>query len=410
MGEVIMPQQERAAEPEEINDLPEIVTPDEVISKIARLELGQLIIANEMINASDLTDAERVERVQQLDQIALNLTGSEASTFGYRFPDELIAVTRKEGYHEVDKIEKVGEHVFGFRLLSNGKILITRPDGVITLDQDSRNRNFAEDDKKTFPLSFDHMIRFLVSPADYSRIYTESNTLVFGNSETGEGYFAKKGDEIQFRGKHLVIKGHDGFYFCDFMPGAPTPIIGKKIFDMKAACDFQVFSDGKMIVAGGEKLMTFDLSDDGRITQTSSTTEAEMRALGIEDDDGHLFISGNEFATKTRQNQIVLWHLDEDRKWHPELLFTSKFPIKDFNILPDGTLIVLNDNLIIKQSPEDGGGIFELLISYASTNTRPRSLRVSPAGKIFVLFEKEEPGSEMYIKVYDGKPVEEENG
>jgi len=89
MAEQISPQQERVGFSEEIIPQPEIIQSERMATTISRAELGQLVSLSDQISNLDLPEEEKAEKLKKLDELSLDLTGLQASTYNYYFPDQL---------------------------------------------------------------------------------------------------------------------------------------------------------------------------------------------------------------------------------------------------------------------------------------------------------------------------------
>jgi len=406
---VIIPRIERVGSEDEDSRGFEAPYSEEISSRIGRSELGQLIILNEQIAASDLSESEKAKRFEMLDKISLNLTGREATSFGYYFPNEMIAVARKEGYREVDLLDDIGK-VDSFQLIPGGKILLRKEDSSVLIDQNPRKKLPLEE--TTYDKS---LVGFLPDGGHFS-IRPENDPdfrTVFCNTDRDtSSVIMRVAEGVQFIEKNTaIVKILDGFYLCKYNAAA-NDWERKKIIQMEQKCSFRVFSDRKMIVyvPTGNRLMTFDLDENYEVTITSDNSSTPIKIAFDRSKD----VSGTEIATSTTNGEIVLWHLRKSGKWESEHIYSNDGDkINDFKILPDNRIAVFCKPGVL-EIIEYSEGYWKstgncLKGSVTNRKVLPDSFQVSPDGRIFVLF-KNINTKEGFIKIFDGTPVEEENG
>jgi len=405
MPEKIIPQQERTGLPEDLGSEQEFISPAEVISLLDQAQLDQLVSISEFVSKSKMRKRERSKKIQEIDQFSFEQTGYEVSEDRYCFPDELPNFISKEDYHEIGTVIDIGS-ANKFQLLPRGEILIQREDAGGAICSQDTNGTFKEEPAQWVPFAdYDEEVFYL--PGDKLFSLKKNNLYIVDKERRSGSHLNLSVEQFQLiGGGRAIAKSEDGFYFLSGNPeewsytGATFP----KIWKMPERCEFKVFSDGRMIVFAAGELMTFTISENGKMGRVSNWTRKRNSFLAID------FVSGDKITTQVDMDKIFKWHL-ESVGWKHELFYTAKSTaIREFKTLPDGRIVVREDLDVIKivERLNDGQIREEILENNDPThNFHATQFQVAPNGKIFVLY-RNGIEHESYIKIFDGTPIKEE--
>jgi len=403
-----VPEQERVGVPEDDFTVLEIIPAAEVSSRISQAELGQLISLNDKIFNSGLPEDQLTDRVRELDEISLEVTGHEVSTFRYYFPDELPAFVKKRDYREVGRLDLNHRGTIkGFKLLPSNQILLQLPNDVILTDIENLSHNYTDQEEGKRYLSGKRNDICILPGGPFAATATPDKQGLFFFNEGKRKCLAEDVERFQFIGKgRVVVKRKDCISLVQFDDNSTSE---RQMLEMpREDCQIKVFSDGTMLVYGGDDskaIKTFRIDQSGDATQLSQRDVADL----LPDLEKYpllqlKFISSTEIATQIKNR--IYYHRLTKKGWEAELVYedTSNTPNPKFKVLPNGDFLILTREDLVRCKMGKKGRLFSGVYDHA-IGEDPLDLQVSYDGKIFILYQT---NSGYHIKILDGMSVEKE--